>query len=552
MAGLFSTLAPLVVVISLIYVTEAKFAPDVAEIQHPVTLDILIRMVGPNGAKSINTYKAAEALCETRRMKIAENWRLRDAIAKQHFRPCQGCGWMSKTAGGYPKNFRPYCGKIEEAAARLLYKNYYIQCPDVPPRGEGYDVYCYGDSAPDLPPDAVAINQGPAGPDDPVQSKDQGYVFIMRDGSDEVIETESLGKTLCRKRGAELATAKQVGLAYYNGFGMCACGWMQGFQGMVMNDKVSSCGDRVGFMGCPYGDIKNAFCFVHKDDKPYVHSGPVVNFNVLKPKAPPLGVEQGAILINDGYVFPSKHLRGNMKMTTAFMAHETCQAQGAIVASTKQVTQAMKKGMTWCECSWVWDNVKLVHDIMTEGKGAAIEVASDKRQVSCAGKFGVTTCPVPVPEGASGYNVFCFKKCPKNCPPDIAWNMPYQTIRITGGRVFHVEHRNGKYKIGNVADAEAECKINHGSKVASLEQLREAQENGMTKCRCGYVSSGDVYFPTYRPMMGCGNAYGLYQCPGSYQAIPEKGPNWDVYCFIDDARLTNDNRFIKHVAKGRL
>lgn len=468
------------------------------------------------GHNQIKTYNEAKQICRQNGAVIAKLWQLRDAVRFRHFSHC-GCGWIEKE-----RNASPRCPG--ETA-------YYKLCDRSPPGNSGYNVYCFGKTRPEMPPDAVAINT----------DTDRGYVFPVMKGDLTPIPNESKAKSVCVGRQATLATNVQVSAAWFSGMSACVCAYIQGYQFRVMNDLLKSCGNMRRLQGCHQDKLYYALCFVPASKNPIGKS--VIDFSKLRPGVSPVGVEEGAVRIKGGYVYPSMGIRGDMRTTSIFLAYTTCKDQGASLATPVQLREAMRAGMTWCTCGWVWENAELLYGVMVQGTGGVM-YPTRRQNALCGQKTGLVRCPFENPTG-EGWNVFCYRECPDHCPPSEAWLIPIHSVPITGGRVFPAMHPDGTYKLTSKWFANRECRRKYKNGVlATRDQIEEAVRNGMTHCRCGYIDEGrkgSVVYPMFRRIESCGNSTGVLTCPAltgvTVEDLPEQGPGWDSYCFIANQHL---------------
>ena len=83
----------------------------------------------------------------------------------------------------------------------------------------------------------------------------------------------------------------------------------------------------------------------------------------------------------------------------------------------------------------------------------------------------------------------------------------------------------------SLQEAKDECKT-RASTLATPAQLKEAFNQGMEQCACGYLTDGSVQYPMQKPRPGC-----TLEPKPVIVACPAKNPGWggtkgfDAYCY---------------------
>jgi len=126
----------------------------------------------------------------------------------------------------------------------------------------------------------------------------------------------------CQKKGAKLASYKQLQFAYKAGMNVCSCGWTtskRAYYPITYGTGKGCGGSKPGIRRCNWKKTWNAYCF----------------------KAPKTVTG----------VFRTGH-RYKMSYHNAVAA---CKKLGAVLASSNQLTVAYKNGMNNCSCGWTTD-----------------------------------------------------------------------------------------------------------------------------------------------------------------------------------------------------
>ena len=95
--------------------------------------------------------------------------------------------------------------------------------------------------------------------------------------------------------------------------------------------------------------------------------------------------------------------------------------------------------------------------------------------------------------------------------------------------VVHTVDAAGTYRVRSLAAAATLCQAK-GMVVATRDQLDEARQLGLDRCRCGWLADGTVGFPVVTPRAKCGDPNlpaGVRMCPASR---PYNSVGWDTYC----------------------
>ena len=92
--------------------------------------------------------------------------------------------------------------------------------------------------------------------------------------------------------------------------------------------------------------------------------------------------------------------------------------------------------------------------------------------------------------------------------------------------VQYFKSKNGHYKFTK-DEAKQECET-HGLNVATREQLKKANGQGLDVCACGWLADGSAAYPITKPRSGCAKNPGLQDCSSNPADWNQSG--WDVYC----------------------
>ncbi|XP_072267995.1 uncharacterized protein [Pyxicephalus adspersus] len=103
--------------------------------------------------------------------------------------------------------------------------------------------------------------------------------------------------------------------------------------------------------------------------------------------------------------------------------------------------------------------------------------------------------------------------------------------------VFHYD-RHMRYQL-TYTEAQRACLQDFGGKLATRDQLLQAQKSGLEECRAGWITLAEVAYPRINSRWNCGfNKTGLISY-GIRQNLNEK---WDVFCYKEDDDCSHYDR----------
>ncbi|XP_022064922.2 aggrecan core protein [Acanthochromis polyacanthus] len=464
------------------------------------------------------TFEKAKAACIQNSATIATPAQLQAAY-DDGYHQCDA-GWLSDQTVRYPIHEpRDRCYGDKETFPGV--RTYGVR--DV---NETYDVYCFAE-------------------------KMSGRVFYSM--SVEKFTFYEAGDQ-CAKLGARLATTGELYLAWKGGMDVCNAGWL-GDRSVryPINIARPQCGGgllgvRTVYLfpnqtGYPYPDSRyDAICFQAGEDEgvvperttPFpdiikmttapgllpssttsaehteIRSGGVDTFSprpippsvtdTLTPviPEPALGLTDiYAAMGPTGVVFHYRPITGRYTLTFS-EAQQACQNIGAVIASPPQLQAAFEKGLHQCDAGWLRDQT------------VRYPIVSPRD--NCAGNLphlpGVRSYGLrPATER---YDVFCYVE------------------RLRGEVFFTSDYDSFSYE-----EAVQHCqKLN--TTLAAPGQLYAAWNQGLDKCRPGWLMDRSVRYPITTPRSHCGGGqvgvHIIYAFPNQ-TGFPDEHSRYDAYCF---------------------
>uniref|UniRef100_A0AAQ6ADV7 Aggrecan core protein n=1 Tax=Amphiprion ocellaris TaxID=80972 RepID=A0AAQ6ADV7_AMPOC len=468
------------------------------------------------------TFEKAKAACIQNSATIATPAQLQAAY-DDGYHQCDA-GWLSDQTVRYPIHEpRDRCYGDKETFPGV--RTYGVR--DV---NETYDVYCFAE-------------------------KMSGRVFYSM--SVEKFTFYEAGDQ-CAKLGARLATTGELYLAWKGGMDVCNAGWL-GDRSVryPINIARPQCGGgllgvRTVYLfpnqtGYPYPDSRyDAICFQAGEDGGVVperttpfpdiinmtpapglfpssttsaghkesRSGGVDTFSprpippsvtdTVTPviREPGLGLTDiyitfSPLLLLSGVVFHYRPITGRYTLTF-LEAQQACQNIGAVIASPPQLQAAFEKGLHQCDAGWLRDQT------------VRYPIVSPRD--NCAGNLphlpGVRSYGLrPATER---YDVFCYVE------------------RLRGEVFFTSDYDSFSYE-----EAVQHCqKLN--TTLAAPGQLYAAWNQGLDKCRPGWLMDRSVRYPITTPRSHCGGGqvgvHIIYAFPNQ-TGFPDEHSRYDAYCF---------------------
>ncbi|XP_068579877.1 aggrecan core protein [Cebidichthys violaceus] len=449
------------------------------------------------------TFEKAKAACIQNSATIATAAQLQAAY-DDGYHQCDA-GWLSDQTVRYPIHEpRERCFGDKEDFPGV--RTYGVR--DV---NETYDVYCFAE-------------------------KLSGRVFYSM--SVEKFSFYEAGDQ-CAKLGARLATTGELYLAWKGGMDVCNAGWLADRSVRYpINIARPQCGGglvgvRTVYLfpnqtGYPYPDSRyDAVCFQAGEDTgalpmrttPFpditrvtpapemypsltpspggeeIKHGGIDIFHPLP--IPPSVTDVDGAMAPTGVVFHYRPITG--RYTLNFVeAHQACQSVGAVIASHLQLQAAFEKGLHQCDAGWLRDQT------------VRYPIVSPRD--NCAGNLphlpGVRSYGLR--PASEHYDVFCYVE------------------RLRGEVFFTSDYDSFSYE-----EAVQHCqKLN--TTLATTGQLFAAWNQGLDKCRPGWLKDRSVRYPITTPRSHCGGGqvgvHIIYAYPNQ-TGFPDEHSRYDAYCF---------------------
>ncbi|XP_034735311.1 aggrecan core protein isoform X1 [Etheostoma cragini] len=447
------------------------------------------------------TFEKAKAACIQNSATIATPAQLQAAY-DDGYHQCDA-GWLSDQTVRYPIHEpRERCFGDKEDFPGV--RTYGVR--DV---NETYDVYCFAE-------------------------KMSGRVFYSM--SVEKFTFYEAGDQ-CAKLGARLATTGELYLAWKAGMDVCNAGWLADRSVRYpINIARPQCGGgllgvRTVYLfpnqtGYPYPDSRyDAVCFqageddnavpvrttpfpdiIHITLTPGIHPSftPSLGGEEMKRgevlsllPVPPSMTDSDSAMSPTGVVFHYRPITG--RYTLNFVeAQQACQSVGAVIASSQQLQAAYEKGLHQCDAGWLLDQT------------VRYPIVSPRD--NCAGNLphlpGVRSYGLR--PASEHYDVFCY-------------------VERLRGEVFFTSD----YDSFSFEEAVQHCqKLN--TTLATTGQLFAAWNQGLDKCRPGWLMDRSVRYPITTPRSQCGGGqvgvHMIYAYPNQ-TGFPDEHSRYDAYCF---------------------
>ncbi|XP_070763720.1 aggrecan core protein [Enoplosus armatus] len=465
------------------------------------------------------TFEKAKAACIQNSATIATPAQLQAAY-DDGYHQCDA-GWLSDQTVRYPiQEPRERCYGDKETFPGV--RTYGMR--DV---NETYDVYCFAE-------------------------KMSGRVFYSM--SVEKFTFYEAGDQ-CAKLGARLASTGELYLAWQEGMDVCNAGWLADRSVRYpINIARPQCGGgllgvRTVYLfpnqtGYPYPDSRyDAICFQEDEGALPVRTTPFPDIIRITPaqglypgltprpggeeisrgdvdtlfplpvppsvtdtytKVTPVVREPGldltdidAAMAPTGVVFHYRPITGRYTLTF-LEAQQACQSIGAVIASPQQLQAAFEKGLHQCDAGWLRDQT------------VRYPIVSPRD--NCAGNLphlpGVRSYGLR--PASEHYDVFCYVE------------------RLRGEVFFTSDYDSFSYE-----EAVQHCqKLN--TTLATTGQLYAAWNQGLDKCRPGWLTDRSVRYPITTPRSHCGGGqvgvHIIYAYPNQ-TGFPDEHSRYDAYCF---------------------
>uniref|UniRef100_G3NVP6 Aggrecan core protein n=1 Tax=Gasterosteus aculeatus aculeatus TaxID=481459 RepID=G3NVP6_GASAC len=444
------------------------------------------------------TFEKAKAACIQNSATIATPAQLQAAY-DDGYHQCDA-GWLSDQTVRYPIHEpRERCFGDKEDFPGV--RTYGVR--DV---NETYDVYCFAE-------------------------KLSGRVFYSMS-----VEKFSFYEAVdqCAKLGARLATTGELYLAWKAGMDVCNAGWLADRSVRYpINIARPQCGggllgvrtvylfpNQTGYPNpdsryeAVYGEVtvdESTTPFpdiIRMTPEPRKYPGVTLSpgreefkhgeIDTFTPvPIPPSVTDQDAAMAPTGVVFHYRSITGRYTLT--FMeAQQACQSIGAVIASSLQLQAAFEKGLHQCDAGWLGDQT------------VRYPIVSPRD--NCAGNLphlpGVRSYGVR--PASERYDVFCYVE------------------RLRGEVFFTSDYDSFSYE-----EAVQHCqKLN--TTLATTGQLFAAWNQGLDKCRPGWLMDRSVRYPITTPRSHCGGGqvgvHIIYTYPNQ-TGFPDEHSRYDAYCF---------------------
>lgn len=474
------------------------------------------------------TFEKAKAACVQNSATIATAAQLQAAY-DDGYHQCDA-GWLSDQTVRYPiQEPRERCYGDKETFPG-------VRTYGVRDANETYDVYCFAE-------------------------KMSGRVFYSM--SVEKFTFYEAGDQ-CTKLGARLATTGELYLAWKGGMDVCNAGWLSDRSVRYpINIARPQCGGgllgvRTVYLypnqtGYPYPDSRyDAICFRAGEDEdtipvrttpfpdiirmtpasgvypgviptPGKEEGRGGGVDTLSPlpvpprpdtftRVTPIEPEPGLGLTDiyatmgpTGVVFHYRPITGRYTLTF-LEAARACQSIGAVIASPQQLQAAFEKGLHQCDAGWLRD------------QSVRYPIVSPRE--NCAGNLphlpGVRSYGLR--PASEQYDVFCY-------------------VERLQGEVFFTSD----YDSFSFEEAVQHCqKLN--TTLANTGQLYAAWNQGLDKCRPGWLMDRSVRYPITTPRSHCGGGqvgvHIIYAYPNQ-TGFPDEHSRYDAYCFKAEDPIVN-------------
>ncbi|XP_024911441.1 hyaluronan and proteoglycan link protein 3-like [Cynoglossus semilaevis] len=166
-------------------------------------------------------------------------------------------------------------------------------------------------------------------------------------------------------------------------------------------------------------------------------------------------------------VFPYQHSKGRYHLSF-IRAQQVCEEQGSTLATLRQLFQAWKEGLNWCNAGWLADGT--------------VQYPITRPRMPCGGHVtaGVRSYGRRHLH-QQRYDVFCFSS----------------SLR---GTVFYLQ----PIRKMNFTEAQQACQ-EAGAQVAKVGQIYTAWKfKGLDHCEAGWLADGSVRYAINRPRKNCG------------------------------------------------
>ncbi|XP_077976929.1 aggrecan core protein-like [Glandiceps talaboti] len=275
-------------------------------------------------------------------------------------------------------------------------------------------------------------------------------------------------KEECTKYNAVIATHDQLYEAWENGLQKCLAGWLRdGSVQYPMREALGSCGGTITVVD---------WGFKNKLDR----------YDVYCYREIPTTSIIGEVFL----VRESATARYELTFSEAELE---CKKYDAVLATHEQLEEGWLRGLGYCSAGWLADGT--------------VEYPMQYERSGCGSKAGIIV--MGYRDKTNMYDAYCYR--------DV-------TPKVEGAVTFHVESREGQNQL-TLAEAIKECQ-KHDAEIATVAQLYDAWEQGMGICQAGWLSNGQLGFPSQEVSELCGNAIGIVK-PASESNFEKH----DVFCY---------------------